>query len=246
MQSFFAQNPRIVIAFSGGCDSSFLLYAAVMAHVDVRACVIRSAFQTKQEYDDAVKFCKKLGISLQSLELDVMSNGEITKNTRERCYYCKRAVLEKIREYAESEGIVTICEGTNASDDNEDRPGWRAVQELGVHSPLRSAGFSKPLIRHLSLLAGLSTATKPSNACLATRIPHGTCITLRELERVENAENRIRSLGFDDFRVRIYYGAARIQFNEKDWGRAMNLKDQIRSELIELFDTILIDTLTRT
>lgn len=245
LKAFFDQNPQLVIAFSGGCDSAFLIYAAVRADVDVRACMICSEFQTKFEYDEAEKFCRNIGIPLQPLELDVLACAEIAENPIDRCYYCKRAMFGKIREFADSVGVLTICEGTNASDDIGDRPGWRAVQEMNIQSPLRSAGFAKPLIRHLSLLAGLSTATKSADACLATRIPHGTQITSQELKRIENAEHRLKNLGFDDFRVRLYHGAARIQFKDTDWTRAMNMNVQIRKELVELFDTILIDTLTR-
>ena len=134
-----------------------------------------------------------------------------------------------------------LCDGTNASDDGADRPGMKALAELGVRSPLREAGLSKPEIRRLSREAGLFTHDKPAYACLATRVPTGTPITPGLLEKTERAENALFSLGFTDFRVRFFCGAARIQLPEGQLSRALLARQAILDALSPDFDAVLLD-----
>lgn len=239
---FFETHPKLAIAFSGGCDSAFLLCAAVQAHVDVSTYIIRSPFQPEFEFKDALDVTQKLGISLTPIDIDILKIQEIVQNPANRCYLCKRAIFSKIIEQAHIDGYDTICDGTNASDDIDERPGFKALQEFGVLSPLRTAGFDKALIRHLSALTGLSTAAKPAYACLATRFSANTPLTADNLKQVEIAEKRLKELGFVDFRVRVFHEAARLQFKATDWNKAMEMREQIRSNLADLFDMVFIDT----
>jgi uncharacterized protein len=203
LYQFFKQNPRIAVAYSGGVDSSYLLYAAKAAGCDVRAYFIKSQFQPEFELVDAKRLTEFLGLPLIIGTLDVLCDENIYLNRHNRCYHCKTAILKKIWELAQADGITVLCDGTNADDDETGRPGMRALRELGVVSPLRDCGITKEEIRRLSKLAGLFTNEKPSYACLATRIPTGMTITPSLLEKIETAENALFDMGFTDFRIRV-------------------------------------------
>lgn len=174
---FFARYPRCALAFSGGTDSALLLYEARRLGADVRAYFVRGPFQPRFELEDARRLAAELGAELSVLELDVLSLPEVAKNGPDRCYHCKRAIFSAIARRAAADGYGVVIDGTNASDRSDDRPGMRAMGELGVLSPLRICGISKRRVRELSREAGLFTAEKPSYACLATRIPTGVAIT---------------------------------------------------------------------
>ena len=202
LSDFFNKNPRIAVAFSGGVDSSYLLYAAKSTGCDVRAYFIKSQFQPQFELNDATRLAGSLGIPLTVRTLDVLCDQEIAQNPPDRCYYCKSAILSKLWSIVSADGISVLCDGTNADDDENDRPGMRALREQGVVSPLRDCGLTKADIRRLSKQAGLFTNDKPSYACLATRIPSGTVITEELLAKTERAETALFDMGFSDFRVR--------------------------------------------
>ena len=203
ISEFFSTNKRFAIAFSGGVDSVYLLYEAVRNGADVRAYCVRSAFQPGFETDDAVRMAEQIGCSLKVLDVDVLSDEVITSNPADRCYYCKQRIMGTIREAALADGCDIICDGTNASDDIDDRPGFRALKELGISSPLRECGLTKDMIREASREAGLDTWSKPAYACLATRIKTGEEITAEKLRITEEAEGILYDMGFRDFRVRM-------------------------------------------
>ena len=203
LQDFFILNPRIAVAYSGGVDSSYLLYAAKNAGCDVRAYFVKSQFQPEFERADALAFSESTGVPLTIGTLDVLSESEVASNPPDRCYHCKTAILSHLWELARADGYTILCDGTNADDDESDRPGMRALRELGVSSPLRENGLSKADIRRLSKQAGLSMHDKPSYSCLATRIPTGIAITEDLLAKIERAENALFGMGFTDFRVRL-------------------------------------------
>lgn len=204
LESFFAAHPRVAVAFSGGVDSAYLLYAAKTAGCDAAAYFLKTPFQPRFELEDAQKLAGQLGVPLHIVEYDVLRVPGVAENGPLRCYHCKRALFTRLWEAARADGFEVLCDGTNASDDGVDRPGMKALVELGVRSPLREAGLSKPEIRRLSREAGLFTHDKPAYACLATRVPTGTPITPGLLEKTERAENALFSLGFTDFRVRFF------------------------------------------
>ncbi len=241
LRAFFDTHPKLAIAFSGGCDSAFLLDAALEAGCDARAYYVRTAFQPAFELEDARNFCAAHQFPLHIIESDILCHPEVAQNPADRCYHCKRHLFTRLIAEARASGYETVCEGTNASDDISDRPGYRALQELGVLSPLKLCGLTKPEIRRLSAARLLPTATKPACACLATRIPTGTPLTRESLQRIDTAETRLRALGFRDFRVRCVHNMARIQLTQDDLPRALTQRQAICDALSPLFDAVLLD-----
>ena len=242
---FFKANPRAALAFSGGTDSAYLLWAAVQAGAEVQPYFVRSAFQPRFELADAERLCAQLGLTLRVLDCDVLAQPEIAANPPERCYYCKRVLFTRLLAAAAEEGYSLVLDGTNASDPEDDRPGMRALRELGVRSPLREAGLSKTEVRRLSAQAGLFTADKPSYACLATRIPSGTVITPAMLETVEQAEGLLAGLGYRNFRVRLRDWGALLQFDAEQLVQAEQDMEHIRSLLGKEFQELRIDPVPR-
>jgi uncharacterized protein len=165
----------------------------------------------------------------------------VAQNPSDRCYHCKKAVFGRIRELARADGYEVLCDGTNASDDAGERAGMRALGELGVRSPLRDCGLTKKEIRRLSCDAGLFTHDKPSYACLATRIPTGTVITEELLSRVDQAENALHGLGFSDFRIRCFNGAARIQIPEIQFKGIIDKRKKIVDAVSPYFEVVLLE-----
>lgn len=239
--AFFKENPKAALGFSGGVDSSYLLYAGVQAGADIHPYYIKTAFQPQFELDDAERLCAQLGVPLTVLELDVLKNEAVTANPPDRCYYCKTALFGALSTRALADGYTLLLDGTNASDDAGDRPGMRALKELHVCSPLRECGLTKAEIRRLSREAGLFTWDKPAYACLATRIPSGDAITAEKLLATERAEAFLFSLGLTDFRVRNYRGAARLQFPEAQLNAVLAHRAEILQELKKDYPAVLLD-----
>lgn len=245
LQAFFQANPRAALAFSGGVDSAYLLWAGRHWGCDLTAYYVRTAFQPEFEYEDARRLAEEVGVPLRVVEADILSVPLAAANGPDRCYHCKRALFALLWEAARRDGHTLLLDGTNASDDAGDRPGMRALRELEVRSPLRECGLTKAEIRAQSKKAGLFTWNKPAYACLASRIPTGTAITAGDLERVEAAEGALFALGFTDFRVRLLSGAARIQLPADQWDRASEQREAIRKALSPRFDAVLLDLETR-
>lgn len=241
LNEFFLKTPRAAVAFSGGTDSSYLLYAACAAGADIRAYYVKTPFQPQFELDDAIRLAEEVKADLTIIEFDILTEESIAENPKNRCYHCKRRIFEKIQKQALLDGYSILIDGTNASDDVNDRPGMRAIEELSVKSPLRICGLTKDKIRVLSKEAGLFTWDKPAYACLATRIPEGRAITRDILLRLEQAENALRELGFTDFRIRLYHDAARLQFTAEQMGRVIGIRAEIIKALKPYFDTVLLD-----
>ena len=241
LQTFFAQNQKVALGFSGGTDSAYLLYAALHYGATVRAYYIKTAFQPQFELDDALRLAEELHADLKVIALDVLADEAVSANPKDRCYYCKQRLFSRLAREAEADGFPVLIDGTNASDDAGDRPGMRALRELKVLSPLRLCGITKEEVRRRSREAGLFTWNKPSYACLATRIPTGQRIQKEDLERVEKSEDLLRSLGFSDLRVRVFSGAARLQLPESQLSEAVLQRDKILKGLSPYFDTVLLD-----
>lgn len=212
LQSILAGYGRIVVAFSGGVDSSLLLCVAhEVLRDDALAMMADTPFTLSRERLGAVNFCEARGIPLKSVRVDLMSSDAICANPRNRCYLCKRAIFSALLKEAESRGVEHVADGTNADDADEDRPGVRALRELGVKSPLREAGLTKSDVRSLSRELGLPTWDKGSNTCLATRLPYGSPITIDELKAIDAAEQFLVECGFERVRVRAHGPLARIE-----------------------------------
>lgn len=182
LQAFFAEHPRVALAYSGGCDSVFLLACARACGAEVHPFTVDTAFQYAFEVDDARRAADQIGTTGEVIELDIFAHPEVIANLPDRCYHCKKVIFGAIKEAAAKEDINVVIDGTNASDDPARRPGFRAIEEFGVRSPLREAGLTKEQIRELSRKMGLITADKPNYSCLATRVEPGTPITPELLE----------------------------------------------------------------
>lgn len=238
---FFEENKKIAIAFSGGVDSTYLLYAAVKAGADVKAYCVKSAFQPEFEIEDAGKMADLIGGTLRMIEVDVLSDEKVTANPQDRCYYCKQNIMSAITGAAKADGYDMVCDGTNASDDADDRPGFRALKEFGIRSPLRECGLTKDDIRKASKEAGLPTWNKPAYACLATRIRTGEVITGEKLGITEKAESILYDMGFRDLRVRMRGSSALVQVTESQHAEALARKEEIVTVLSQLYDEVIID-----
>lgn len=241
LEQFFKENPKTAVAFSGGVDSAYLLYAAATYGSDVKAYYVKTAFQPQFELADGEKLAKELGVRMQVIHLDILCSKIITDNPPDRCYHCKKAIFSAIRAAAKQDGFALLLDGTNASDDAADRPGMRALEELSVRSPLREAGLTKAQIRRLSRDAGLFTCDKPAYACLATRIPTGEAITAQKLCRTEDAEQFLADLGLRDFRVRTMGNTAKLQVTDADLPLVIANRTQITARLRKAYDSVLLD-----
>lgn len=245
IKDFFKENNRIAIAFSGGTDSAYLLWEAVNCGADVKAYYVKSALQPAFETKDAEDLANKLGCGFEVLKVDVLSDPVVAANPPDRCYYCKQHVMGTILEAAHKDGYEILCDGTNASDDISDRPGYRALQELGVRSPLKECGITKDEIRRRSKEAGLPTWDKPAYACLATRIKTGETITAEKLEITEKAEGILFDMGYKDFRVRMRGSDALVQIAEDQHARALAEEGAIKEALGGLYSSVSIDPKAR-
>lgn len=241
LQDFFTLHPKSAVAFSGGVDSAYLLYAARSWGADVQAYYVKSEFQPEFEYRDALRLAAELDVDLKVLPLNILRVPCVAENPSDRCYHCKKAIFSAILKAAEEDGYTILLDGTNSSDDVNDRPGMRALKELSVLSPLRECGLTKEHIRQLSRENGLFTWNKPAYACLATRIPTGEKITEDKLSATENAENYLFSLGFRDFRVRSTDGHARLQIPEAQLGLLLEKRPLILAKLKAHYKTVSLD-----
>lgn len=245
LQDFFSHHPKAAVAFSGGVDSSVLLWAAKTYGQQIRAYCVRSPFQPAFELEEARQLADRLDVPLTVLQSDPLSRPDIAANGPDRCYLCKRLILSAILQAAQRDGFPLVLDGSNASDDPAQRPGMRALEELGVRSPLRLCGLDKPAVRRLAKQAELPVWDKPAYACLATRVPTGTAITREDLGRVERAETTLAGLGFSDFRVRLFHGGARIQLPAGQLAQAVALRETITHALGSDFPAVLLDLIPR-
>ena len=224
----------ILIAFSGGVDSTFLL---AMAHESlgdrVVAATASSVIHPSRETDDARAFTHEKGIRHVTFKPDEMNVPEFIRNDRERCYHCKRHLIKKLSDIAQKEGMQHIAHGANTDDLKDYRPGFKAADESGVIAPLIEVQLNKEEIRFLSKDMGLPTWDKPSMACLASRIPYGIAITEHNLNMIEKAEKCLRDYGFKEIRVRHHGSLAKIEIGANE---QQNIMDEvIRKAVVEKF-----------
>ena len=238
---FFRIHPKAALAFSGGTDSAYLLYAASKNGADIQPYFIKSPFQPQFELDDAQRLCALCGINLKIIEADTLSDARIAENTEQRCYNCKKLLFSLLKQRAAEDGCTLVIDGTNASDRVSDRPGMKALEELGIRSPLRECGITKADVRIFSKKAHLFTWNKCSYACLATRIPCGTPIREEKLRLIEKSEKALARLGFTDFRIRLDGNAARIQVPARQMKKVVQKRETIRSLLADDFSSVVLD-----
>lgn len=207
-----ASAGRAAVAFSGGVDSVFLLYAAREALGEqVLALTVPLRAVPRRELEEAEAFCRQQGIRHRIERVDEFSIPGFADNPPDRCYLCKKTLFRRMLAAAEEEGFSVLMEGSNLDDQGDYRPGLRALQELRIQSPLKESGFTKTQIREMSRRLGLSAWEKPSMACLASRFAYGERITPEKMERVERAEEYLAELGFGQRRVRMHGNLARIE-----------------------------------
>jgi uncharacterized protein len=219
---------RVVVAFSGGVDSGLVAWAAhdVLGPERALAVTAVSPSLAGAERDECASLAEEWGLRWQEVTTDEMEQAAYTRNDGDRCYWCKDALLRAVGPIAEAEG-ATVVLGVNVDDLDDHRPGQRAASERGAVFPLVDAGFTKADVREWSRRLGLRTWDKPAAACLASRLPYGTPVTLGRLSAVERAEAGLRSLGFAELRVRHYGELARIEVPTGDLGRAVERAEEV-------------------
>lgn len=251
----------VMVAFSGGVDSSLLLAAACRAAASplpagvasgeavtascraeavtckvteerkVYAATVHTSLHPVQDADVAARVASELGASHLVVEIDELKDADIADNPPDRCYRCKKFLFTRLLQEASSLGVSVILEGSNADDTKAYRPGLRAVQELGIKSPLLELGFTKREVRALAEEYGISVADRPSAPCLATRFPYGTRLSRERMRQVDEGEQFLRALGFYNVRIRAHGDTARIEVDRKDMGKLLERAEEVAQKI---------------
>ena len=235
LKGIFQSMGKVLVAFSGGADSTLLLRVAqdTLGDRNVFAVTARSPLYPERECAGVKKLVQTLGVRHRLIESNELKIPGFSGNPPDRCYHCKGKLFRELLEIAKEESIPFIVEGSTLDDDKDHRPGRKAIQELGIRSPLKEALFTKIEVRELSKELGISTWNKPSFACLASRFPYGEEITERGLRMVDEAEDFLFGLGFKQVRVRHYGSLARIEILNEEMSRFMDglLREKVVSHL---------------
>lgn len=237
LKSYLEDLESVAVAYSSGVDSTFLLKVAhdVLGNQCIAVTAVSPSFPAREKAESE-GFCRREGIRQIFFEPRELEDENYASNPANRCYYCKHRVFSGALEHAKHEGIAHVVEGSNVDDLGDYRPGFDAIAELGIISPLREVGLTKEEIRAYSRELGLSTASKPSFACLASRIPYGDRITAEKLHQVEQGEELLAAMGIPQYRVRVHQNLARIEVPEGYMSLVMD--EANRKEIIRRFREI--------
>ncbi len=218
----------VVVAYSAGVDSTLLVRIAHDILSDrVLAATGLSDTYPEEEMEEARRLAGELGVEHVMVRTEELTDPRYAMNSHQRCFFCKNELYSRLRQVADERGFAVVADGTNADDLEDFRPGLRAARALGVRSPLQEAGLTKAEIRGISNELGLRTWDKPAYACLSSRFPYGTPITVEKLRQVADAERFMRSLGFRNFRVRHHETLARLELDPADFSRVIELRGEI-------------------
>lgn len=217
LKTIIRDMESVLVAYSGGVDSTFLAKVSKDILQDKSlALIAKSETYSSYEIENAIKTAGELKLKYLIIETKELEDNNFSKNPENRCYYCKRELFSKLIELAKENNIKYVADGTNYDDIKDFRPGRIAASELGIRSPLKEAFLTKDDIRLLSKSIGLSTWNKPSYACLSSRFPYGTSITIDDLRRIDDSERFLKELGFKQVRVRHYNKIARIEVEKEE------------------------------
>ncbi|MFA5240517.1 MAG: ATP-dependent sacrificial sulfur transferase LarE [Phycisphaerae bacterium] len=244
LQAILKKLGKVVVAYSGGVDSTFLLKAAVetLGAENVLACIAVGPSLPQNQYSQALETAKNMGVEVRTIEPNELADAKYAANEADRCFQCKSHLYKLLDSFAREQKFNCVICGSNFDDKSDFRPGNRAAEVFGVQSPLMEAALTKEDIRNLSRQMELPTADIPASPCLASRVAYGLEITTERLKQIEKAEEFIKELGLTEFRVRHHDTIARIEVHQKDLEKVLANRSQIAEKLKQLgFKYVTVD-----
>jgi uncharacterized protein len=233
LKKILKKMESIVVAYSGGVDSTFLLALArkILGKDNVLAVTAQTEVESREEIKEAKEISLSLDVNHEIITYSLLRNNDFSSNPLNRCYFCKKILTKRLKKIAEEKGFKWVVDGSHLEDEEDIRYGKIALIEEGIRSPLKEAGFRKEEIRTASAEMNLPTWNKPSSPCLSSRIPIGTPITIEALRRIEKGEMVLKEAGFSVFRLRDHFPVARIEIGKNEFGKIMD--ERVREKIVK-------------